>query len=415
MDALSLNGSVLNQQARTQSSLQTDVQRLSSGLRINSAADDPSGLAISQTLATQVAGLDEGAQSIQTASNALTVADGAMQTITDLLQRMRTLIVEARSGLMSSTDQADIQTELNQLTAEVNRVAQNTTFNGRSLLDGSASSQIVTPIPSYVLAQNDALTNGGTLIDTTVNPPNIVAGSPQLVQTVTVESYDPTTGTLDVHVDIGSQNPNFGPDQTADVTVAVGTNYPVGAPPPTPGNPDWIQLSNNSTGTQVLSFDIGTLTAADVGKTATLVTLDPQFKASGSALQVNTGSSEGSTVSVDIPAMNATNLGVNDLVLGTDLINEGAEYRVDYALNMIGNVRANVGAQTVALQESATNANTAAVNTQASESAIADLNVAAQVTSFTKDQILAQFQMKMLAENDTMAQSVVMLVSSSLA
>jgi flagellin len=412
MDALSLNGSVLNQQSLTQKNLQTDVQRLSSGLRINSAADDPSGLAISSTLQTKVEGLDQGAQSIQTANNALTVADGGMQTITNLLQRMRTLIVEARSGLMSSTDQADIQAELNQLTSEINKISSYTTFNGRNLLDGSASGQPAPDTASFIYAQNDALSSGGTLLDTVVNPPNVVPGSPQMIQTITVESYDPSTDTLDVRVQIGSQNSSFGPDQTADVTVAAGTNYPLGAPPPTPGNPDWVQFSGN--GLQVLSFDIGTITAADVGKTATIVSLDPGFKASGSDIQINTGDNEGTTIPVDIPAMNATNLGVNDMVLGTDLINQGDEYRVDYALTQIGSVRAKVGAQMVSLQNAAANATTAAVNTQASESAIADLNVAAQVTSFTKDQILAQFQTKMLVENDMMAQSVVTLVTAAI-
>lgn len=411
MDALGLSDFVLGAQARTQSNFQTEVNRLSSGLRITSAADDPSGLAISETLASKVAGLDQGAQEIQTATNALTVAEGAMQTIADILQRMRTILVESRSGLMSAGDETDLQAELNQLTLEINRIAANTQFNGRNLLDGSASSQ--QPLgPRALLVQNDQLTGGGTLIDTVVNPPNVIAGSPQLVQTVTVDSYDPTTGDVNVHVVIGSQNPSFGPDQVNDIPVATGTNYPVGSPPPTPGNPDWVQQDQN--GNNVLAFDVGTLSAQDVGKSATLVTLDPESKVSGAALQINTGDAEGAVLSVDIPAMTAVNLGVNDVQLGNDLENMGAEYRIDYGISHLANVRAQIGAQLVSLQDAANNNNIASVNTQASESAIRDLNVGQEVTTFTRDQIISQFQSKLLANTEQMAQSVATLVSASI-
>ncbi|HEV2644558.1 MAG TPA: flagellin, partial [Candidatus Elarobacter sp.] len=140
MDVLSLAGGALNASLKTQNELQTLTKRLSSGLRVNSATDDPSGLAIAESLASKVSGLDEGSRQIQTANNALTVAEGAMTTIGDILQRMRSLVVQARSDLQSTADTGNIQAELSQLRLEIDRIAQNTSFNGRSLLDGSASS-----------------------------------------------------------------------------------------------------------------------------------------------------------------------------------------------------------------------------------------------------------------------------------
>ena len=120
---------------KSQGRLQTDVSRLSSGLRINSAADDPSGLAIAERLQSKVNGYDQASSNVQTANNMLTVADGALQTVTDILQRLRSLTVQANDDLVSTTDRADIQTESTQLQAEINTIAENTNFNGVHLLN----------------------------------------------------------------------------------------------------------------------------------------------------------------------------------------------------------------------------------------------------------------------------------------
>src|SRR5476649_1790647 len=93
-------------QGRTQTALNADVTRLSSGLRINTSADDPSGLAIAEKLQSRVNGLDAGTQSVQDANNALNVADGALQAISDILLRIRTLVVEGTSDLKTADDKA---------------------------------------------------------------------------------------------------------------------------------------------------------------------------------------------------------------------------------------------------------------------------------------------------------------------
>lgn len=99
---------------RNQSSLQTAVTRLSSGLRINTAADDPSGLAIAESLQAQVNGFDQGSRNVQDATNAAQVAEGALQTTTDILQRVRTLAVEGASDITSTDDRKNLQTVLAQ-------------------------------------------------------------------------------------------------------------------------------------------------------------------------------------------------------------------------------------------------------------------------------------------------------------
>jgi flagellin len=404
MDVGALANFALNAGAQTQQDLMTQTQRLSSGLRINSAADDPSGLAIASSFATKVAGLDQGVQQIQDANNALTIADGAMATMSDILQRMRTLVVEASSDVESQSDLNDIQSELNQLTLEINTISENTTYNGRNLLDGSASSDF--PLPTQImLPQNPTASGGGTLYNGVI----VSNSAPEVVQSFTVNSYDPTTNMLTVTLDFESTDPNFGGSQDQTFQVVNGTNQIAGLPPP-----PYFQSTQQGFGSSVLSFSIGTLTAADVGKTAVLYTLNAQTKAPGGSLSVNTGDAEGSVIPIDIPAVNANNLGVSEVQVGDDLINEADEYRIDYAINLLGSIRAQVGAQNVSLQEAAVNANTAAVNQQASESAIRDLDVASAVTEYTKDQIQIAIQNKMVAGTESLAQQFATLVSDAI-
>lgn len=410
-----MSGLAISASLKTQRDLAADVNRLASGLRVNSAADDPSGLAISQSLQTRVQGLDQGVHEIQNAGNALSVAEGAMSSISSILQRMRALVVEARSDLLSSGDRADLQSELDQLRLEIDRIAANTSFNGRALLDGSASS--IPAQSSRAIIINADLAGGGALIDTTIDPnaPYIPANAPQFVNLLSVDSYDPVSDNLNITVTIGSQEASFGPEQTVTgLQVPNGTNYPSVLLPPAPGQPTFLQNSQNGMGPQVLAFNIGTLTPGDVGKSALIISLPAQFKATGSALQINTGDAEGAVLSVDIPGLSSTNLGVNEVILADDLQNQAAEYRIDYAITTLGGVRASVGAQSLALQEAANSGNVASVNTQASESAIRDLNVGAAVTTFTRDQIESQFQTRLVADAEKLSKIFATLVADSI-
>ena len=164
----------------------------------------------------------------------------------------------------------------------------------------------------------------------------------------------------------------------------------------------------------MLSFNVGILSPQDVGKTAFLVTLPGQQKNAGGTLYVNSGNAEGSVVGIDIPGLSAVNLGVNDVQLGTDLQNTAAEYRVDYAIQALSAVRAQVGAQTVSLQEEGAANQIASVATQASESAIRDLNVGATMTQFVRDQVLVNFQTRLIADSEHLSQIYATLVADAL-
>ena len=135
-NVMALNAS--NMLAGNQSGVQKSINKLSSGLRINSAADDAAGLAISEKMRSQIRGLDQAESNAQDGISLIQTAEGALQQTTDILQRMRELVVKSENdGVLTPEDKTAIEVELQALTTEIDRIADSTTFNGKALLDGS--------------------------------------------------------------------------------------------------------------------------------------------------------------------------------------------------------------------------------------------------------------------------------------
>ena len=122
----------------TNSALQKTVQRLSTGLRINSASDDAAGLAISEKIRAQTSGLNKAVQNTQDGVSLLQTAEGAIESTQSILQRMRELAVQASNDTLTSQDRAYIQLEVDELRDEIDRIANTTQFNGKRLLNGSS-------------------------------------------------------------------------------------------------------------------------------------------------------------------------------------------------------------------------------------------------------------------------------------
>ncbi|MGA1847562.1 flagellin, partial [Deferribacter abyssi] len=136
----------------TQTALSKSLERLSSGLRINHAADDASGLAISEKLRSQISGLKRATMNAQDGISMLQTAEGALEEVSSMLQRMRELAVQASNGTYTTNDRVELQKEIEQLKAEINRISSATEFNTKKLLNGdstalwSASSEKVSAI-----------------------------------------------------------------------------------------------------------------------------------------------------------------------------------------------------------------------------------------------------------------------------
>ena len=126
--------------SKSNNMLATSMQRLSTGLRINSAKDDAAGLAISERMTAQVRGLNQAIRNANDGISLAQTAEGAMQESTNILQRMRELAVQSANDTNSNSDRVNLQKEVAQLQQELNRIANNTTFNGKNILDGSFTS-----------------------------------------------------------------------------------------------------------------------------------------------------------------------------------------------------------------------------------------------------------------------------------
>ncbi|HID70784.1 MAG TPA: flagellin, partial [Desulfobacterales bacterium] len=137
--ALTINTNVssLNAQrnlSKSQGDLSKAMQRLSSGLRINSAKDDAAGLAISDRMTSQIRGLNQAARNANDGISLAQTAEGALQETTNIMQRMRELAVQSANDTNSASDRSSLQAEVNQLKQEMNRIAETTEFNGKKLL-----------------------------------------------------------------------------------------------------------------------------------------------------------------------------------------------------------------------------------------------------------------------------------------
>ena len=125
------------------SKVEKSIQKLSSGLKINSAADDAAGLAISEKMRAQIRGLDQAEANAQDGISLLQTAEGALQQTTDILQRMRELVIKAQNtGVLTEDDKTAINTEMTTLRDEIDRIASSTSFNSKKLLDGTLGSSL---------------------------------------------------------------------------------------------------------------------------------------------------------------------------------------------------------------------------------------------------------------------------------
>jgi flagellin len=186
-----------NNLSANQSKLEDAFSQLSSGLRINKAADDASGLAISQGLTSQINGLTQAVSNAQDATNVAQIADGALGTSQDILQRMRTLVVQAsNSGTQDTDSLSDIQSELNSLSDQLDKISSQTAFGGKTLLDGTYDGTFQVGANGGETIELD-LKTGGDFKSTTL-------GVDKTAIDVTATAFDSTTALTALDTAIGT-------------------------------------------------------------------------------------------------------------------------------------------------------------------------------------------------------------------
>ena len=389
---------------RNQQGLGKLVNQLSSGLRVNTAADDPSGLAIAVNLQDQSAGFDTANLNVQDATNAANVADGALSTVTSILQRIRNLAIEAANTITSPTDRQALQAEVGQLLQEVNQISSATNFNGQPLLDGSHAGFQPAYNAAAVISSNAQIGSANT------------SGSSALVTSVSISSTNASIvdGTIELQVaQINATQQGIvvsfystataSYSQLATIYTLTGANLVVTV--------DGVTVNvNGSAGT------------VDVNETSFIkVTqyVSVNSNPNGPAFQFQGGANEGATITVGLVSVSTSALRISNINVATTQIVNGnpssagavlgaqdAIGQIDQAITQVNGARAILGAVISRLQNAANNNNIASVNLTASASDITDLNVGQATADYNKTQILVQIGTTVLAQSNTNAQTV---------
>ncbi|MGO4702157.1 flagellin [Dyella sp. 2RAB6] len=374
--SVTTNISSLNAQnnlAKTQSKLSTAIERLSSGMRINSAKDDAAGLAISTRFTTQINGLNQAVRNANDGISMAQTTESALDEVTNNLQRIRELAVQSATGSNSTTDRAALDKEVQQRLAEVTRIAQQTNFNGTKVLDGSAGS---------VAFQVGA--NVGE--------------------------------TISVNFSVGMKTNQVGQVDTASVSAS-------GTAPTYP-----LTLAADQT-VKIGATSI-TLKSGTVFNTAQNVTdaLNAGFKDAGVDAQASadaTGKISVAAFGADVDASGATALGfaatdkathaldakhLSDASISTVAGANDAIRRVDSSLQAVSNLRSDLGAVQNRFQSTISNLQTISQNLNSSRSQIQDADFAAETANMSSANILQQAGVSVLAQANSSQQSVLKLL-----
>ncbi len=362
-----------NALANNDNLLAQSLERLSSGLKINHAKDDPAGLAMSKRMNAQIQGVSVAGQNANDGISIIEIADGALSEVSDMLQRMNELAIKSANGIMSENDRATVQKEIAQLKEEVTRVSETTEFNGQKLLNGEFD------LKGYT----DQL--GITVNTYSKDVP---------VKEYTIDTLTVTKETVD-GADVYTVD--------ADNFVA-GADFPDGAKVDIRDSLLTIKGSNNFE----LTLDLADATF-DAAGNLDLSGLKIDVMGIG-AMRLQIGANEGQVLAVNIPAMNLRNMGIENMDVSTK---EGALdgiSRLDGAVKYVSEIRGRLGAYQNRLESTVSSLDITHENMTAAYSRIMDVDMAEEMTQYTTYQVLTQAGTSMLAQANERPSQVLQLL-----
>lgn len=361
-----------NSLTRNDRSMTATMERLSTGLRINSAKDDAAGLAISSKMTSQIRGLDQAVRNANDAISMVQVAEGAMKEVTNMFQRMRELAVQAISDSNTANDRAALNNEYKQLSAEVQRIAENTQWNGTNILDGARTAT------TFQIGAN-------------------------------------ANQTIDV---------NFGDLSTNNATGAISASAST-----TAAATQAITLSEALASDDVLSYKV---TDSSTGESH-YATITGAGLPDGSAATIVETTSLGEDAGADLATaqrddLTVTVTGVNNITISDVSITRGTHAPVaatditssefaatalgilDDAIAGVNDTRAGLGASMSRLEYASDNLQNVSQNTSAARSRVLDADYATETTELARTQIIQQAGTAMLSQANQQAQSVLSLL-----
>ena len=380
----------------SQTSLATSMQRLSSGLRVNSAKDDAAGLAIAERMNTQVRGLNVAARNANDGISLAQTAEGALGKVGDMLQRMRELAVQAANASNSAEDRKALQAEVSQLRDEIDRVAKGASFNGKKLLDGSFTAA------TFQIGANsgDSITVG-SLTDTRASVLSKVAYAQ-----FTEASFNPNTVITAAATAIAAG--------ALTITVA-GVTTDLGAIPAASAGTERmgqvaeaINRKTSDTGVSAYVVDGGggnfTVELLSSKTDAAGVALVPTFSAGFTAIDTGFAAP---TLTV---ATAAQSKGIDALDVTTDKNAWIALKKIDSALDQINSSRGTLGAVQSRFENAVANIQIQAENLSAARGRIMDADFAMETANLSRAQILQQAGTAMVAQANQLPQQVLALL-----
>ena len=383
----------------TQNSLSNNVRRFSTGLRIESAKDDATGLAISERFRSQIKGYETANQNAQDANNMLQVADGALNETHNILQRMRQLSLTSANEATTDADRTNIQTEINQLLGELDTIAGTTQYNGRTLMSGDLEGSTAAQDSSVNVVKNSNV-NVSTLQGT--DNTSLVDASGTSISTsndldVTLEIRLVASATADeVDAIVYASN---SVDANGELVVV-----------------DTIDAVTSDADAQAISgynvtVDLNAVSTDDIGKSAMIrLTSAVDAQTSDNSLSFQVRANEGQSIEMSLGDMSTKGLRIRDLNVENRLAGQNAIGMLDDAIQQVSTQRANVGAlqQRISSTISANELNI--INQTSAESRIRDVDFAKETLSFTRNNILVQSGTSVLAQANSAPQSVLSLI-----
>jgi len=388
--ALTINTNVASLNAQrnlgaSQSNLNKSMKRLSSGLRINSAKDDAAGLAISDRMTAQIRGLNQASRNANDGISLAQTAEGALQESTNLLQRIRELAVQSANDTNSASDRSSLNDEVTQLKEELDRISTTTQFNGKTLLDGSMSG-----------AANQATfqvgANAGTSQTISFDIASAMSsdlGTEENYTAYVAETNASTTAFSGLTVTADAGQGTAG--SAIDIIISTSTSASVNSVAVTTSTSSITVTVAGSAGSTISNTDIAALINDDADAGALV---DVTVSSAGSQASTASTALAGGVTQVDAAGTTT----VNNLSVATRSQAVVSIASVDSALEDVDSIRGALGAVQNRFESTISNLQNVSENLSAARSRILDADIAMETSNMTKQNILQQAGVSILAQ-----------------
>ena len=444
----------------TNSKMDKSLERLSSGLKINRAADDAAGMAISQKMRTQISGLEKASNNAADGISVIQTAEGALSEVGSMLQRLRELAVQASNGTNTETDRQAIQKEIDQLNEEIQRISDTTEFNTKKLLNGDIDRKSYSSDSKVnLVSSSDSVGVGSYEVVVTQLPEQTTATAPdkfvggvagkfclngeevEILDTDTPDQIFEKIRNLGDSMNITVEKDNSDPDPDANpklkfTSEEFGKDYKI----ETYCSSTELEKSLGLTGMKVdqgqdakinLGSDSGfsdTATMSSSGKDIIItdqngfsmkIEVDAKATITGAAIKIDVlssgpmmlqiGANEGQTMEVRIPQVTPKTLGIDNVNMTTQEGAEKAITQLDSAITEVSAIRAKLGAYQNRLEHSIANLDTTGENMTEALSRVEE-DMAEEMAQYTQMQVLSQAGTSMLAQANQRPQTILSLL-----